>query len=99
MWDKRWVSKVDSWKGRFLVSVLFSMEEDSSQWMFSSVYGPVGDQERRGLWEELSAIRSRWMSSWCIAGDFNAVRRSSERSTGGRWDSAMTEFSEFIDTH
>ena len=41
---------------------------------------------------------SIWDIPWCLGSDFNVVRFPSERATGGRLTSAMTEFSDFIDS-
>ena len=41
---------------------------------------------------------SIWDIPWCLGSDFNVVRLPSERATGGRLTSAMTEFSDLIDS-
>jgi hypothetical protein len=66
------------------------------KWAFAGVYGPNGDFDRRGLWDELAGLMSCWDLPWCIGGDFNVVRFPSERFGGRRISGAMREFSDFI---
>ncbi|XP_059658873.1 uncharacterized protein LOC132305216 [Cornus florida] len=51
----------------------------------------------RAILIELSYIKELWSLPWCLGGDFNSVRSPFERSTGGRWSSEITQFSNFID--
>uniref|UniRef100_A0A2N9EXD0 Reverse transcriptase domain-containing protein n=1 Tax=Fagus sylvatica TaxID=28930 RepID=A0A2N9EXD0_FAGSY len=96
LWDKRVVEQLDVAKGEFTLSCKFKCVEDGLEWMFSGVYGPNRDSDRRLLWEELAGIGSWWSLPWCIGGDFNVVRFPSERRAGGGISSAMWDFSDFI---
>ncbi|XP_059646325.1 uncharacterized protein LOC132292248 [Cornus florida] len=93
------MAKVDVFREIFSLSCAFVMEEDGFTWSFSRVYGPVDDDVRGGLWEELSGVKERWSLHWCVAGDFNVVRFLAERSSEGAWTRAMMHFSDFIDGH
>ena len=53
-------------------------------------------RDRRLLWEELVGLNSWWNVPWCVGGDFNVVRFSSERSGSTSFTAAMREFSSFI---
>ena len=53
-------------------------------------------RDRRLLWEELVGLNSWWNVPWCVGGDFNVVRFSSERSGSTSFTVAMWEFSSFI---
>ena len=45
-----------------------------------NVYSPCNLNEKKSLWEEISNIKSSKQNfSWCILGDFNAVRNVNER--------------------
>ncbi|XP_059658611.1 uncharacterized protein LOC132304928 [Cornus florida] len=59
MWDQRWLSRMDIWRGRFSISCVFNMEEDNFRLVFSGVYGPVDDSERSPLER---SIGGRWSS-------------------------------------
>ena len=52
---------------------------DDFVWACSEVYGPNDDSQRGALWEGLIRIHSRWNIAWCVFGDFNIIRYSSER--------------------
>ena len=83
--------------GSFLVSCRFRNIDNGFVWTFSSVYGPFSKDGRSLLWEELSAIKGLWEDPQCIGGDFNVIRFSSERSSQGRLNRSMRQFSEFND--
>ena len=61
------------------------------------VYGPNDDNLRSAFFKELPTFMSVWNIPWYVGGDFNVVRFPSERSTGSRLASVMTDFSGFID--
>ena len=58
MWDKRVVEQLDVAKGVFTLSCKFKCVEAELEWMYSGVYGPNRDLDRRLLWEELTGIES-----------------------------------------
>jgi exonuclease III len=89
MWDKRVVEQLEVAKGEFTLSCKFKCVEDELEWMYSMVYGPNRDSDRRLLWEELAEIGSWWSLPWCIGGDFNVVRFPNERRAGGGISSAI----------
>ena len=74
MWDKRVVEKVKDAVGQFSVSCKFKNVADQKVWMFTGVYGPNNDGDRRLMWDELAGIHSWWDVPWCVGGDFNVVR-------------------------
>ena len=96
MWDKRVVEKIEDVVGLFSVSCKFKNVEDQKVWMFTGVYGPNIDHNRRLMWDELVGIRSWWDVPWCLGGDFNVVRFLSERTGSEAFSSPMFEFSDFI---
>jgi hypothetical protein len=95
MWDKRVVEKVDVCLGEFTLAVSFRNIADGFEWAFAGVYGPNHYIDRRRLWDELAGILNWWILPWCIGGDFNITRFSSERSGEGSV-SDMRDFGDFI---
>ena len=71
--------------------------EDSFQWIFIGVYGPVLADLKEDLWEELGPVRGLWSRPWCIEGDFNASISPSESNKGGRVTQAMRRFAVVLD--
>ena len=49
MWDKRVVEQLDVAKGEFTLSCKFKCVEAELEWMYSGVYGPNRDSDRRLL--------------------------------------------------
>jgi exonuclease III len=97
LWDKRVVERIDSKVGMFSVSCHWKSLGDGFEWVGTGVYGPNRDDSRSELWAELVEVRNQWSQPWCIFGDFNVVRFSSERRGCVRVTPAMEEFSDFID--
>ena len=60
MWDKRVVEKAEDAVGQFSVSYKFKNVADQKVWMFTGVYGPNNDGDRRLMWDELAGIHSWW---------------------------------------
>ncbi|RVW60289.1 hypothetical protein CK203_084077 [Vitis vinifera] len=67
----------------FSVSIKFAMDGCESLWL-SAVYGPNNSALRKDFWVELSDIVGLSYSRWCVGGDFNVIRRSSEKLGGAR---------------
>uniref|UniRef100_A0A2N9EFL4 Reverse transcriptase domain-containing protein n=1 Tax=Fagus sylvatica TaxID=28930 RepID=A0A2N9EFL4_FAGSY len=99
MWDSRIVEKLEGAVGYFSVSCKFKNVEDHQVWMFTGVYGPNINSDRRLMWDELAGIRSWWDVPWCLGGDFNVVRFPAERVGSTNFSTSMHEFSDFISSH
>uniref|UniRef100_A0A2N9I916 Reverse transcriptase domain-containing protein n=1 Tax=Fagus sylvatica TaxID=28930 RepID=A0A2N9I916_FAGSY len=63
MWDKRVVQKVEDAVGLFSVSCKFKNVEDQKVWMFTGVYGPNVDHDRRLMWDELAGGVFTWSNN------------------------------------
>jgi exonuclease III len=70
MWDKRVVSSLEREVGVYLAACRFKNVVDGYEWAFAGVYGPNGNSDRRGLWDELAGLLSCWVLPWCIGGGF-----------------------------
>ncbi|KAK1283076.1 hypothetical protein QJS10_CPB21g01093 [Acorus calamus] len=95
-WDDiRW-KKIDVKVGGFSVSVILEDLSFARCWMWTGVYGPVADEAREALWQELSLIRGTWDFPWVLMGDFNVTRFVEDRNHEGRITGHMMRFSEWI---
>ena len=81
--------------GSFSVSVKFLLDGSGPLWM-SAVYGPNNPSIRKEFWVELSDLFGLTYPSWCVGGDFNVIRRRSEKLGGSRVTSSMRDFDGFI---
>jgi len=65
-----------------------------------NIYAPCDAQHRRELWDSLKQLKSmNPYGLWCLMGDFNSIRNTSERmglSQRGVDDRHMIEFNEWI---
>jgi exonuclease III len=64
---------------RHSVSVLFQ-EDGQQSWWFSGIYGPHEDAEKPAFLDELREVRSFCAGPWMLAGDFNMIYRSEDKS-------------------
>ena len=78
IWDIRSVKIKESLLGDFSVSVLVDYETGGDRW-FSGVYGPSNRRFKKDFWDELAGIKEISNERWCVGGDFNAIRRVSEK--------------------
>ncbi|RVW92050.1 hypothetical protein CK203_037097 [Vitis vinifera] len=81
--------------GSFSVSIKFALDGCESLWL-SAVYGPNNSALRKDFWMELSDIFGLSSPRWCVGGDFNVIRRSSEKLGGSRLTPNMKDFDDFI---
>ena len=60
------------------------------------VYGPVLRSYKQSFWEELNQINDPSISHWIVCGDFNAIRKKSEKS-GNNFDISLSlQFNAFV---
>ena len=76
IWDSKKLRSEEVVIGSFLVSVKFTLDGCES---LSVVYGPNSTVLRKDFWVELSDIFGLSSPCWCVGGDFNVIRRSSEK--------------------
>ncbi|RVX11275.1 LINE-1 retrotransposable element ORF2 protein [Vitis vinifera] len=95
IWDSKKLRREEVVLGSFSVSIKFAMDECESLWL-SAVYGPNNSALRKDFWVELSDIAGLSHPRWCVGGDFNVIRRSSEKLGGSRLTPCMKDFDEFI---
>ena len=90
------VTREESEVGSFSVSCLFRCVEDDFKWVFTGVYGPVVNSERRDFLDKMVNVAFRWEMPWCVGGDFNVVRFPEEKGGKRGCSSAMKAFNEVI---
>ncbi|RVW19142.1 Transposon TX1 uncharacterized 149 kDa protein [Vitis vinifera] len=95
IWDSKKLCKEEVVLGSFSISVKFALEGYGPLWI-SAVYGPNSPSLRKDFWVELYDIYGLTFPLWCVGGDFNVIRRSSEKLGGSRLTSSMRDFDSFI---
>ena len=95
IWDSKKLRSEEVVSGSFSVSVKFALDGCGPLWL-SAVYGPNGPLRRKDFWVELLDIFGLSFPLWCVGGDFNVIRRSSEKLGGSRLTSSMKDFDDFI---
>lgn len=65
------------------MTVKLCSEEEGSFWL-TSVYGPKNSNLRKDLWVELQELFGLTYPKWCVGGDFDVIRRISEKMGGSR---------------
>ena len=78
------------------LAIIGHWERQEGQIGLINVYGPNCPKERVEVWKKLEDIIATDGISWCIFGDFNEVRSSSERINSVANGRGMEEFNDFI---
>ena len=78
IWDVRSLKIKESLVGDFSISILVG-DETRGDWCFTGVYGSSNRRLRKDFWDELAEIKVICNQRWCVGGDFNVVRRVSEK--------------------
>jgi hypothetical protein len=81
------------------VSCHWKCLDDGFIWTGSDVYGPNQEGVRSSFWDELNLIQNRWVSPWCLFGDFNVIRFLRKQLGCQRFSQEMIDFSDFIDSN
>lgn len=77
-WDYRAITVLESCYGEFSTSAWVEDLSNNLKWTVTSAYG-LNSSQRMNFWKGLDDIRSRWGGPWCVGGDWNEVRFSSEK--------------------
>lgn len=96
LWNEFILEEVGNQHGLNYITATFRNKEDGFLWDFTGVYGPQGREDKKALWELLLLQHSQSSKPWCIAGDFNAVAATTERSGALSSDVSMLDFQDFI---
>ncbi|CAL1370678.1 unnamed protein product [Linum trigynum] len=75
-------------KDRSFQHLHVSVEQGTTKWMSTAVYGNPALIQRRGLWNSLRDIAEDISDPWLVAGDFNSILYASEKSGGAPFDAS-----------
>ncbi|KAJ9680326.1 hypothetical protein PVL29_019595 [Vitis rotundifolia] len=95
IWDSKKLRSEETVIGSFSVSIKFTLDGCGPLWI-SAVYGPNSPSLRKDFWVELVDLFGLSFPLWCVGGDFNVIRRSSEKLGGSSLTSSMKDFDSFI---
>ena len=95
MWDSNKFKCTENVLRSFSVTVKLNSSEEGSFWL-TSVYGLNKPLWRRDFWLELQDLYGLTFLRWCVGGDFNVIRRISEKMGDSRLTVNMRCFEEFI---
>ncbi|RVX05721.1 Transposon TX1 uncharacterized 149 kDa protein [Vitis vinifera] len=95
LWDSSKFECIEKVLGSFSVTVKFNSGEEGSFWL-TSVYGPINPLWRKDFWLELQDLYGLTFPRWCVGGDFNVIRRISEKLGESKLTFNMRCFDEFI---
>jgi hypothetical protein len=80
IWRKSLFLGVCSFTGCGFIGVCLEVNQDQSRVFIVNVYAKCNLVDKRRLWREiLSSKRAFGGVCWCVLGDFNSVRNSTER--------------------
>ncbi|XP_026377779.1 uncharacterized protein LOC113272088 [Papaver somniferum] len=77
------------------------MENTNFNWVFTGIYAPNANNNsaRNLFWREIEKVICFLKLPWIIGGDFNEIRFTHERSTGGEDSVGMSRLNRFISQH
>ncbi|XP_071704285.1 uncharacterized protein [Rutidosis leptorrhynchoides] len=81
----------------FFLVIKGKWEGKTSETIVINVYGPHNDNLKQKFWESLENIMQVDIEDWIICGDFNEVRKDSERQNCVFIENRAKMFNEFID--
>ena len=82
--------------GDFSVSVLVE-DVTKGDWWFTGVYGPTKISFRSYFWDEIARLKELCSVHWCMGGDFNVVRRVTEKFNSLTTNRSMRGFDSLIE--
>lgn len=96
IWDPSVFSLEDECAGRNF-QILSGVIQKSFFGVFVNVYAPCGCADRKIVWDSIVNLSKHFTYPWCMGGDFNEIRSTSERLGCSRRDRGMADFNYFID--
>ncbi|GJR52184.1 RNA-directed DNA polymerase, eukaryota [Tanacetum coccineum] len=96
IWDPSLFNVSESFKGAGYLITMGTWVNADEECMFINIYAPQQPDEKRKLWAEIKRCCSIFNGLIFVFGDFNAVRRVSERVGSQFITSAANDFNSFI---
>ncbi|KAK2444918.1 hypothetical protein QL285_015908 [Trifolium repens] len=102
VWNKVKSTLVFTFSGEGFVGVCLDLVAENSRCFIVNVYAKCNIRDKRKLWSDiLMSKRGFGDGLWCVLGDFNSVRASSERKgvslhLSSSPNSEMVEFGDFL---
>ncbi|GKV27405.1 hypothetical protein SLEP1_g36578 [Rubroshorea leprosula] len=96
IWNSKVFRKIDVIEGENFLGVSGLWGEEDSLVYIINIYSPCQLPGKRALWEELQGLITSRGGKWCLAGDFNAVRKEEERAGCRELTREMRDFDDFI---
>ena len=66
--------------GAFSISATVSSKHDDDVFKISVVYGPTNDALKNDFFDELVSLKPQAGVKWVVLGDFNKIRRASDKN-------------------
>ena len=95
LWDSNKFKCTEKMLGSFFITVKLNSGEEGSFWL-TLVYGPNKPLGRKDFWLEHQDLYGLSFPRWCVGGDFDVIRRISEKMGDSRLTFNMRCFDEFI---
>ncbi|CAL1388698.1 unnamed protein product [Linum trigynum] len=86
LWNSSYISIEE--KDRSSQHLHVSVEQGTTKWMFTAVYGNPALIQRRGLWTSMRDIAEDIAGPWLVAGDFNSILCAAEKLGGAPFDAS-----------
>ena len=85
--------------GEFMIRILVVHKETSFIWNFINMYGAAQTDQKQKFLSELSSFCSKCIHPMLIGGDFNILRKDSDKNKLGGMNKWSSLFNSIIDFH
>ncbi|EOY09255.1 Uncharacterized protein TCM_024668 [Theobroma cacao] len=97
VWCTKYFSIKHPATNRRFILIMGKIQGLNGNYEIGNIYAPNDEGERSAFWEELLLALRAWDVTWCIEGDFNAIKCIEERTSCTSIDKSMPDFSNFIE--
>ncbi|XP_020234693.1 uncharacterized protein LOC109814631 [Cajanus cajan] len=96
LWSKAKLEVTDHFQGSSYLGLEGTWKEKGIQILIVNIYAPCEPSQKRQLWGQLKEKRERSsIKWWCLMGDFNSVRKVTERVGVNGGNVGAVEFRDF----
>lgn len=96
IWSPHLFQKTEVIKSRYYLIIIGHWTGHNGNTIFANMYAPQAPNDKAKLWADLLEIIRSKTGRWVVFGDFNAVRRPSERLNSHYCKRTATDFNIFI---